>query len=179
MISWQDYVHLFTLGKVTIIEATDGEYWRSPSTKVPKALVVQVHHYVKLKHGPKQNAVKKILYARDNGQCGYCAVELTLREATREHIVPKSRGKELGMSPKQINGWENQMICCVSCNGTKGNKLPWEAKMYPLFTPKKPDYVSTLIRGAHHPIQQNYIEQSFTLNTETGNVTEHGADANG
>lgn len=174
MIHWQDYVRLYDQGKITVIEAEEGQYWRSPTVSIPKALVVQVHFFVKLTHRPKQNAVKSILYNRDGGKCGYCNIELTLRESTREHIVPRSRAKEMGWSSAKINSWENQMIACVSCNNRKGNKLPWEASMYPLFTPKKPTYVPLAVRGASHPIQQQYIDQKFSVDTFTGQVTEHG-----
>lgn len=159
MISWFDYVLLYLRGKATLVEVVPDEYYSSPSTDVPKALVIQVHHYVKLKDTPgNHNALKSVLFLRDEGKCQYCSKELSFRTATRDHVIPKSRAESLGMYKDKVNSYENQVICCRECNHKKADKLPWEVKMYPIKTPKKPRYVPTTVRGVKAKLQRQYVD---------------------
>lgn len=70
------------------------------------------------------------IYARDGGRCQYCATPLTRREATYDHVVPRSRGG--------LVSWTNIVIACRSCNQIKGDRTPQEAHMALLKAPSKP-----------------------------------------
>jgi hypothetical protein len=71
-----------------------------------------------------------ILYARDHYLCAYCGDNFSFKELTIDHVMPKSRGGR--------NIWTNTVTACKSCNMTKGNKTPEEAKMHLLYVPYVP-----------------------------------------
>lgn len=53
------------------------------------------------------------------GRCKYCLIPLTLKTATRDHVVPRSKGGS--------NLRHNTVAACESCNKAKGNK---DAKLF-------------------------------------------------
>lgn len=71
-----------------------------------------------------------MLYKRDNGRCSYCGKEITQKESTIDHVIPRSKGGE--------NSWENICLACKSCNCKKDNRTPKEAGMKLLVTPYNP-----------------------------------------
>jgi hypothetical protein len=72
-----------------------------------------------------------VVLARDDFRCQYCDKQLTYREATVDHIVPRSRGGR--------NHWTNCVASCKSCNRRKDDRTPSEAGMSLL---KRPGYPS-------------------------------------
>ena len=80
------------------------------------------------------------LFARDRGCCAYCGGRFHFDELTREHIVPVSRGG--------TDSWMNCITACRACNGRKGNRLPEEARMAPLYLPYVPSlHEDMILRG--------------------------------
>ena len=55
------------------------------------------------------------LYIRDMGTCQYCGCFLTLKDATRDHVIPTSKGG------KTI--WDNIVLSCKKCNQSKGSNI--------------------------------------------------------
>lgn len=47
--------------------------------------------------------------------CFYCKVKLFRKEATVDHVIPKSKGG--------LNKPENYVIACKKCNDDKGDSL--------------------------------------------------------
>lgn len=47
-------------------------------------------------------------------QCVYCKKPLELKEATKDHVIPKSKGG--------ASGQHNIVISCEPCNHRKANK---------------------------------------------------------
>ncbi len=64
---------------------------------------------------------KKALWHRDSGECQYCSKNVTISNATIDHVIPKSRGGG--------HTWENLVIACSKCNGKKGSRLLGECNM--------------------------------------------------
>ena len=62
-----------------------------------------------------------VVLARDAYQCQYCGRRLALRDATIDHVVPRSRGGK--------NHWTNCVASCKNCNRRKDNKTFEEANM--------------------------------------------------
>lgn len=54
------------------------------------------------------------LIARDGSACVWCGRELWLRDLTREHVVPRSRGGHMTT--------ENAVVACRACNKRRGSK---------------------------------------------------------
>lgn len=82
---------------------------------------------------------------RDHSTCQYCAAVLKPRDVTLDHVIPRSRGG--GMS------WSNIVCCCMSCNATKGQRTPDEARMPLLREPRMPRMLDLL----HGPIDPGVI----------------------
>lgn len=177
LIPWHEAIRLLYLDKATVVEQLDDEFWCSPSVQVPKPLVIQVKTYVRLR--PNKNngmAIKSILYARDLGCCQYCGTELSMRQATKDHVVPRSRGESLGMTKQEINGYCNLVIACKACNTEKADKLCWEIGMYPRTTPKVPEYINLFVRGVECKLQRQYIQHYYRLPDDPNEEAEEILD---
>lgn len=119
VISWQRAITLSFLGKVEIVNTYEKEV-RSVSLALKVPAVVRLLRYVKL--GQRRPPLSKNnLLARDEYSCQYCSVELSQKDATVDHIIPRSQGG--GTS------WENVVLACGTCNRKKGGRTPAEARM--------------------------------------------------
>ena len=74
--------------------------------------------------------VKSVLFSMQKGVCGYTGEQMTYKEATLDHLHPKSRGGK--------NTFQNLVLCKQGPNLRKGNRTPEEAGMKPLFRHKEP-----------------------------------------
>ncbi len=72
-----------------------------------------------------------LLFARDQHICLYCGVEFPVRELSRDHVIPTSRGGK--------DSWTNCVTACRRCNNRKGSKKPEEANMQLLAIPFAPN----------------------------------------
>lgn len=63
-----------------------------------------------------RNRRRRLLLEADP-HCAYCGCEVTNRDSSVDHVLPKSRGG--------VCGWpeNNFVLACVECNGDKGNLL--------------------------------------------------------
>jgi len=62
----------------------------------------------------RRRRMKRRLFAgRERVPCCFCGKLLTLRQATIEHVVPKSRGGEFE--------FENLTLSCQPCNSKRGD----------------------------------------------------------
>lgn len=72
-----------------------------------------------------------LLFSRDRQLCAYCGQRFPIKELSRDHVVPVSRGGR--------NTWTNVVTACRSCNTCKSNRLPEEAGMGLLYVPYTPN----------------------------------------
>jgi hypothetical protein len=70
---------------------------------------------------PTEKVSRYMLYRRDGGRCAYCGKEISQKEATIDHIFPKSKGGK--------TEWENVVLACKKCNRIKDNKTLEESGM--------------------------------------------------
>lgn len=70
----------------------------------------------------KNDQVVDVLFKMQHGKCCYCEVKIGCRghEKTVEHFRPK----EERYFPELKNEWENLLLACSICNGTKENHFP-------------------------------------------------------
>ena len=66
-------------------------------------------------------ALNKLLNDQ-KGKCFYCGKKLNLKNASRDHVIPKSK-------PGGANTVNNLVVCCKNINRHFGNMMPKE-KMY-------------------------------------------------
>jgi 5-methylcytosine-specific restriction endonuclease McrA len=80
---------------------------------------------------------------RDGNRCQYTGKALRPDEGSLDHVLPRSRGG--------ADSWENLVWAGKDVNARKGNRLPHEAGLKLLSTPRAPKElpVSALIRNAH------------------------------
>jgi len=72
-----------------------------------------------------------LLFARDRRLCLYCGEEHPVRDLSRDHVVPTSRGGR--------DVWTNCVTACRRCNNRKGNLTPEQAGMQLLAVPFAPN----------------------------------------
>ena len=72
-----------------------------------------------------------LLFARDQQICMYCGERFAVRDLSRDHVVPVSRGGR--------DVWTNCVTACRRCNNRKGNALLEQVDMELLAVPFAPN----------------------------------------
>lgn len=141
--------------KAEVIEEHVERRIRSEKCEFPYPLVIRLVKYIEIPRRLRGVVTNSILFARDHYTCQYCGRHKSEfrkgEHLTREHVKPISKG---GM-----DSWDNVTTACSLCNYKKGDRLPYEAKMYPRATPFEPRYIVLVLLGqSADPIQRQYIE---------------------
>jgi len=139
---------MFFMGKVEVIEEYDHNI-RSVSLVIKAPAVVRLLKFVKLGRKSPPLCRSNIL-ARDNFHCQYCRKDLTSREATLDHVIPRSQGGK--------TTWENIVCCCTHCNRRKGGHTPEQAGMRLIKKPEKPDWLPVLSLRFNGNIPQSWYD---------------------
>lgn len=143
-ISKRDAICLLYQNKAYSVVESD-EYMRSPSISFRVPTVIAL---LKYKDFPKRKvgfSKLNVIY-RDDMTCQYCGEQFLIDKLTIDHIIPKSRWKEVKRtSKKNFTNWKNTVCACKWCNNKKGNKLLEEAKMTLLREPFEPKYLPKII----------------------------------
>ncbi|MBA3686139.1 MAG: HNH endonuclease [Planctomycetes bacterium] len=117
---WIDALSLVLAGKATPLEHYP-EVVRSQHCQFNLPAVVIMRYQVKtLRRRPLFNApTRKAVFIRDNFECQYCGVRISMSAGTRDHVMPRSRGGADTLA--------NVVTACRSCNFRKDNRTPEEA----------------------------------------------------
>lgn len=117
------------------------------TTTISIPTVLVLNRYVNVpRFGAKWG--KRRVKVRDGYACIFCGItvgdkqggtELTKKDFTVDHIVPKSRGGK--------DTWTNTACACLRCNHRKADKEPHEAGMRMLWEPKTPRVDYLVMRG--------------------------------
>lgn len=139
--NWKRALTAVLGGRAEIIETHETLNIGTVNGKIPFPTVVRFINGVFLAKIKKINRVPKLtkrnIWSRDMGECQYCAARIDLKEATIDHVMPKSRGGQ--------NCWENVALACVSCNQLKGSTLLEHACVSIRRKPKKPSLEQVVI----------------------------------
>lgn len=108
--------------------------------RVP-TVIVAVNYAKVPKKRPKLCA--RAIRERDGNRCQYTGRTLHPSEGSLDHVLPRSRGGK--------DSWENLVWAGKDVNSRKGDRLPHEAGLVLLATPRAPKELpaSALIRNAH------------------------------
>jgi 5-methylcytosine-specific restriction endonuclease McrA len=60
-----------------------------------------------------ERADREAALRAQGGRCKYCLVPLSLKDATRDHVIPRAKGGS--------NHKENTVAACDDCNNAKGD----------------------------------------------------------
>lgn len=131
---WKRAISAVSSGRAEIIERHDSLWIGTATGKIMCPTVVRFVTGViaaKLRVDyTTRRPTKKLLHSRDLGRCQYCFKKIGVSNATIDHVIPKSRGG--------CYSWENLVIACAKCNGSKGSSLLSECKMKLLKKPTRP-----------------------------------------
>lgn len=108
------------------------------------------------------NYTRDNIFFRDSYSCQYCGKKLTKKDATIDHIIPKSRIEEFDITTQQMQSWDNVITSCGKCNTRKSNRTPQEAGMRLLSQPTRPAWAAGSVRGLH----EANIKPSWTIYLE-------------
>ncbi len=72
------------------------------------------------------------LFARDARVCLYCAERFSVRDLSRDHVTPLSRGG--------LDVWSNVVTACKRCNNHKAGRTPEQAGMTLIAVPFVPTH---------------------------------------
>ena len=134
IISWQRAVTMFFLGKVEIVQEYDHNI-RSVSLVIKAPAVVRLLRFIHIGRKAPPLCRTNVL-ARDNFECQYCGRALSGRDATLDHVIPRSQGG--------TTSWENVVCSCSACNRKKGGRTPHEARMTLRKKPARPEWLPVL-----------------------------------
>ena len=126
IIDWQESIKYLVLEKATALAYHENWIVRSARWETQVPSILMLHDYQKPKHTIRFS--KANVFLRDNYTCAYCAVDLTKKECTLDHVLPTSHGGK--------TTFENTVCACGRCNANKGN----DARIKPKFKPHKPDF---------------------------------------
>jgi 5-methylcytosine-specific restriction endonuclease McrA len=146
--SWQDAVKAVFLGRVNIISEYERTV-RSPNFEMRLPSVIALKDYISSARRPAFTRFN--VFLRDRFACQFCGDNYPTPELTFDHLVPRSRGGR--------TTWTNVVTACGTCNLTKGNRLPREAKMFPLAEPVQPTVYQLQENGRAFP--PNFLHESW------------------
>jgi 5-methylcytosine-specific restriction endonuclease McrA len=155
--SWRE------LGELQALEDPDQVCVSTPNFRMAIPEVIQL---VDCQRFPpkKVKFSRRNIFLRDNYQCQYCGVKPAMSELTIDHVLPRAQGGK--------TSWENVVLACTSCNTSKGNRTPEQAKMKMRSVPKRPNWLSCTLHSASRqfkPTWSKFIDSAYwdvSLNEE-------------
>jgi 5-methylcytosine-specific restriction endonuclease McrA len=142
-IEGEDHIHPVTWEEWIILPIRDQDeavHTVRGQIRVP-TVIVAVNYSKVPKKRPKLCA--RTIRERDDNRCQYTGALLRPDEGSLDHVVPRSRGGK--------DAWENLVLSAREVNQRKADRLPHEAGLKLLKTPRAPKELpaSALIRNAH------------------------------
>jgi 5-methylcytosine-specific restriction endonuclease McrA len=134
-VTWDEWITLPIRPQDTAVHTVRG------AIRVP-TVIVAVNFARVPKKRPKLSA--KTIRERDDNRCQYTGVLLRPDEGSLDHVLPRSRGGK--------DTWENLVWSSKDVNARKADRLPHEAGLQLLKTPRAPKELpaSAFIRNAHN-----------------------------
>jgi len=119
--SWLDYS--------TLHEEEEMIHSISLSLCIPQIIVLGAYDRMpKL----KVKFTRQNVFHRDQYTCQYCRQTFSEEKLNLDHLIPRDKGG--------ATTWDNIVTSCFKCNSKKGNKMPREARMFPMQEPKAPKW---------------------------------------
>ena len=133
-VTWEEWITL------PIREQDEAVHTVRGQIRVP-TVIVAVNYAKVPKKRPKLCA--KAIRERDNNRCQYTGRVLRPEEGSLDHVLPRSRGGK--------DAWENLVWSAKDVNQRKADRLPHEAGLKLLSTPRAPKEMPSMafIRNPH------------------------------
>ncbi len=146
--SWQNTIKAVFMNRVNVVSEYDQEV-HSPSFEMALPSVISLKDYVTLSRHPAFTRFN--VFLRDSFSCQYCGSGYPTEDLTFDHVTPRSRGGR--------TLWANVVTACGPCNLAKGNRLPKDARMFPLRQPDRPTAHELQENGRAFP--PNHLHESW------------------
>jgi len=155
-VPWHRAMQLWLGGRAELVEHYPGRVIRSVRADYLLPAVLRFER-PRPKRKLSVRFSRRNVFARDRGRCQYCRSRLQWREATYDHVVPRSRGGR--------TAWENIVIACRPCNQRKGSRSPEQSGMRLMRPPMRPRSLPAVDfglvwRNGMPAIWQAYLRQS-------------------
>lgn len=112
-------VSLLVRDKVEVISLWNGTIL-IPQLDQDLPATVRLRKYVK-RNVKMPKFRRRVVFTRDNWTCQYCSSKLSGRDATIDHVHPRSQGGK--------TEWKNCVTACRPCNRWKADNTPEKAGM--------------------------------------------------
>jgi 5-methylcytosine-specific restriction endonuclease McrA len=119
---WFDAWTLVCRGKATPLASYEQPI-RSENLTVQAPAVVQLKYHVNLERRRQSFTCPshKNIWVREGGKCAYCGKVISLRQTTKDHVHPRSKGGKDVLT--------NVVAACSACNSIKSNRTLQEVGM--------------------------------------------------
>jgi len=111
-VGWKDAFRLLCAERAEVLEYYEATV-KTPSEEMFIPAVIRLLNYDKLPKC-KVSYSKRAILERDDFECQYCGLSLSLKTATLDHVRPRANGGR--------TTFENTVASCHSCNNKKGDK---------------------------------------------------------
>lgn len=143
---------LWSMG--TVIATIRGGYNLSGERTVielPSIIATRDQSNIWTRDEPRR-ANRQVVVQRDRNTCMYCGTKVYGKNATLDHVHPKSRGGS--------DAYTNILLACSPCNRKKSNRTPSEAGMPMLGVPYAPNPAARLILSGRRVLadQMDYLQ---------------------
>jgi len=135
-VSWRDAFRLLCAGRAEVLKYYEATV-KTPREEMFVPAVIRLFSFDKLPLC-KVSFSRRTILERDNFECQYCSQKLTLKTATLDHVLPRSRGGK--------TTFENTVASCNPCNNKKGNRLLRNSSFKLRKKPSKPAKLSFRFR---------------------------------
>lgn len=121
---WEDWLELSKMDN-------EGPFVRTSKIRIKVPRVIRLLKYNRI---PKIEVklTRRNLFIRDKLCCQYTNKKLSFKDATIDHVIPRSKGGK--------STWDNMVICSLEINIKKGNRTPKEAGLTLIRQPKQPTW---------------------------------------
>jgi len=146
--SWQEALKAVVAERVNVVSLYDRAV-RSPRWEMYLPSVISLKEYIPATRRPAFTRFN--VFLRDRFSCQYCGDGFSSHDLTFDHVIPRSRGGR--------TTWDNVVTACAPCNLLKGNRLPRDARMFPLVRPLQPS--TFLLQDHGRAFPPNYLHESW------------------
>jgi hypothetical protein len=107
------------------------------------------------------------LFRRDAYICLYCGDRFGVRDLSRDHVRPLSRGG--------LDVWTNVVTACRRCNNQKASRTPEQAKMQLIAVPFTPTYAEYIFLKGRRVLadQMEYLRAHFPRSSPLHHRIQH------
>lgn len=139
---WNKWSKLSVGDKYYAVRTVGGNY------RIPTVIICNNYGKIPVK---RRTLSKKNIFERDRGVCQYTGIKLTLRNATIDHVIPRSRGGK--------HSWDNVVLAHHKANQEKGDKMLDESGFKLKKKPVEPAPIPTtfMIRNERKISDWNYF----------------------